>query len=357
MIYFKNLFLHPEDKLMPPDLLSLYAMMLHSRLFEEAVAQLWHAGLISGEMHLGTGEEAIAAGIVSQLQDGDALALDHRGTPPLLMRGVDPLLILRELLGRPDGLCAGQGGHMHLFSKQHLAASSGIVGASGPVGAGFALAAQYLHPGAVSVALFGDGAINQGMLMESMTLASAWKLPLIFVCKDDRWAITTESHLMTGGSLAERARGFGLPYLEVDGRDAREVWQTAKRALQNARSGGGPTCLHAHCVHLEAHFLGYQLLRTLRTPLKEIPKLSGPLMAALLRPGGGSLPQRLAGVKTVVDSLLSAIRDPRRKSENDPLVYTRLLLADDSARLVEIESQVTCQIDQILVEVLGEVSA
>jgi len=341
---------------MPPDLLSLYAMMLHSRLFEEAVAQLWHGGLISGEMHLGTGEEAIAAGIVSQLQDGDALALDHRGTPPLLMRGVDPVLILRELLGRPDGLCAGQGGHMHLFSKQHLAASSGIVGASGPAGAGFALAAQYLRPGTVAVSFFGDGAINQGMLMESMNLASAWKLPLIFVCKDDRWSITTESHLMTGGSLTERARGFGLSYIEVDGRDVCEVWQAAKRALQNARFGGGPTFLHAHCVHLEAHFLGYQLLRTLREPLKEIPKLSGPLTAAFLRPGGGSLPQRLAGVKAVADSLLSAIRDPRRKAENDPVVYARALLADDSARLAEIESQVAGQIDRVLAEALRESS-
>ena len=88
---------------MQPDIWSLYALMLKSRLFEEAVMRLWEDGLISGEMHLGTGEEAIVAGVVSQLSDGDALALDHRGTPPLIMRGVDPLAILRELLGQPDG--------------------------------------------------------------------------------------------------------------------------------------------------------------------------------------------------------------------------------------------------------------
>lgn len=107
--------------------------MLKSRLFEEAVTQLWKEGLISGEMHLGTGEEAIVAGIVSQLRTGDSMALDHRSTPPLLMRGLDPVLILRELLGRPEGLCSGRGGHMHLFSRDHLAASSGIVGATGPL--------------------------------------------------------------------------------------------------------------------------------------------------------------------------------------------------------------------------------
>ncbi|MCK5315674.1 MAG: pyruvate dehydrogenase (acetyl-transferring) E1 component subunit alpha, partial [Anaerolineales bacterium] len=96
--------------------------MYKSRLFENKVTQLWEDGKISGEMHLGIGEEAIAAGVVTQMQDGDALALDHRGTPPLLMRGVDPVQILRELLGRSDGLCAGMGGHMHLYSRQHLAA-------------------------------------------------------------------------------------------------------------------------------------------------------------------------------------------------------------------------------------------
>ena len=145
---------------MSPDLWSLYALMLKSRLFEEAVMQLWNDGLISGEMHLGTGEEAIVAAVVSQLIDGDALALDHRCTPPLIIRGVDPVSILRELLGQEDGLCGGMGGHMHLFSKAHLAASSGIVGSSGPAGVGFALAAQHLRPGTISVAFFGEGSMK-----------------------------------------------------------------------------------------------------------------------------------------------------------------------------------------------------
>ena len=155
-----------------PELRFLYAQMLKSRLFEEAIAKLWHDGLVSGEMHLGTGEEAIMAGVVTQLQDGDAMALDHRGTAALLMRGVDPVLILRELLGYADGLCGGMGGHMHLFSKEHLAASSGIVGSSGPAAAGFALAAQHLRPGTVAVAFFGEGAMNQGMLLEAINLAA-----------------------------------------------------------------------------------------------------------------------------------------------------------------------------------------
>jgi pyruvate dehydrogenase E1 component alpha subunit len=195
---------------MATDLWPLYGLMLKSRLFEEAVARLWQEGRISGEMHLGTGEEAVIAGVVSQLVEGDALALDHRATAALLMRGVDPVLILREMLGHPDGLCGGLGGHMHLFSREHLAASSGIVGAEGPAAAGFALAAQYLRPGSVAVSFFGEGAMNQGMLMESLNLAAVWNLPVVFVCKDDGWSITTPSEKMTGGDLDERARGLGV---------------------------------------------------------------------------------------------------------------------------------------------------
>ncbi len=106
---------------MNPDLWALYTHMLRSRLFGEAVSKLWHDGLIFGEMHMGLGEEAIVAGIMSHLGDGDALALDHRGTAPLLMRGVDPVLLLRKFLAREDGLCGGMGGHMHLFSPERLA--------------------------------------------------------------------------------------------------------------------------------------------------------------------------------------------------------------------------------------------
>ena len=100
------------------------------------------------------------------------------------MRGVDLVALLREFLGHPGGICDGMGGHMHLFSKQHLVASSGIVGASGPTAAGFALAAQYLKSRSIAVSFFGDGAINQGMLLESFNLAQVWNLPVLFVCKD-----------------------------------------------------------------------------------------------------------------------------------------------------------------------------
>jgi pyruvate dehydrogenase E1 component alpha subunit len=328
--------------------------MLKSRLFEEAVTQLWKDGLISGEMHLGTGEEAVIAGIVSQLRTGDAMALDHRGTSPLLMLGVDPVLILRELLGRPDGLCGGRGGHMHLFSKDHLAASSGIVGAAGPAAVGFGLAARYLRPGTIAVSFFGDGAVNQGMLMESMNLASVWNLPVLFVCKDDQWAITTKSSTMTGGSLSERVRGLGVPYMDVNGLDVNKVWGGSYQAIERARSGQGPTFIHASCVHLEGHFLGYQLLRVTRNPIREMPEIGVPLTRSFLSPGGTSLVDRLAGLKVVITAILTTLRDPRRDTTNDPVKLTREALKSDSARLKELEKYTEQEITKVVSSALQE---
>jgi TPP-dependent pyruvate/acetoin dehydrogenase alpha subunit len=342
---------------MPPDSWSLYALMLRSRLFEEAIARLWRDGLISGEMHLGTGEEAVIAGVVAHLREGDAMALDHRGTAALLMRGVDPGLIARELLGRPDGLCGGAGGHMHLFSKEYLAASSGIVGAAGPTAAGFALSAQYLRPGAIAVAFFGEGAMNQGMLMESMNLASAWSLPVLFVCKDDGWAITTQSEETTGGDLNERARGLGIPAVEVDGLDAGAVWEASRSAIERARSGLGPTFLRARCVHFEGHFLGFQLLRIVRDPLRETPGVTVPLTRSLVRPGGAALRERLEGLRSVLAAVLSTLRDPRRDSANDPVRRARIALQSDLVRLQELEDRVDRETSDVFATALAEVAS
>lgn len=341
---------------MPPDLWSLYRLMLKSRLFEEAIAQLWHDGLISGEMHLGTGEEAIVAGVVAHVRDGDAMALDHRGTAALFMRGIDPVSIVRELLGQPGGLSGGMGGHMHLFSREYLAASSGIVGAAGPTAAGFALAAQYLNPGAVVVAFFGEGSMNQGMLLESLNLAAAWNLPIVFVCKDDGWAITTRSDSMTAGDLDERVRGLGVPPARVDGRDVEEVWQAGQTAVQRARAGVGPSFLRAQCVHLEGHFLGYQLLRLVRHPLREAPQVAMPLARSFLEPGGASVRERLAGVKIVLGAALATLRDPRRDSTNDPVWRTRRALRSDPERLRAVEEEVRRETSQVLLSALEEVS-
>jgi len=343
---------------MPPDLWYLYESMLRCRQFEEVVAQLWRQGLISGEMHLGTGEEAIIAGIVPQLRDGDALALDHRGTAALLLRGVTPSLILAELLGRGDGLCGGLGGHMHLCSREHLAAASGIVGAAGPAAVGFALAARYLRPGALAVAFFGEGAMNQGMLLEALNLAAVWNLPALFVCKDDGWSITTASDRVTGGDLAARARGLGVQAVEVDGRDVSQVWEAAAPAIARARTGQGPSFLRCRCVHLEGHFLGYALLRATRDPFRELPPILGPLVRAFVRSGGARPRERLLGLRQVMAATVATLRDPRQQRGNDPLARTHDDLArTDPARLAKLEAAVTHEISEIAASATQEEAA
>ena len=340
---------------MEPDLWYLYTLMLKSRLIEEEVIRLWNDGKISGEMHLAIGEEAISAGIIGQLQDGDAIALDHRGTPQFVMRGVDSVLLLRELLGHSDGLCRGMGGHMHLFSHEHLAASSGIVGASAPAAVGFGLSAQYLRPGKIAVAFFGEGAMNQGMLMEALNLASVWQLPVLFVCKNNEWAITTPSESVTGGDLIERARSFGIGAKELDGRDVLAVWEAAQEAIDLARQGKGSSFLLAHCFRPEGHFLGDHLLRFVRHPVKEMKKTAGPLLKSATRWKGSSLQKRTKSLGTVT-SVIGQIAKKQFFKQNDPLDLVREKLTSDKERLKKIEKDVKQEIQTAVEKALMNVA-
>jgi len=335
--------------MMEPDLLLLYENMFRSRLFEEAVTRIWLAGDISGEMHLSVGEEAIFAGTVLQLVDGDAMALDHRGTAPMVMRGIDLVLLLKEFLGRPDGLCGGKGGHMHLFSKEHLIASSGIVGAAGPAAVGFALAATYLRPKKIALAFFGEGAMNQGMLMEAMNLAVAWNLPVIFVCKDSKWAITTISSTVTGGNLTDRARSFGMPASEIDGTDVETVWSVASEAIQRARDNKGPSFILAHCMHPEGHFLGDPLLRITRRPLKEMSKISIPLIKSITKMKGSSISERTSSLGTVTTLIGKTIKE-HTFDQKDPLNILKEKLKSNKDKIEEIENKLREEIQNVVHE-------
>jgi len=332
---------------MSHDLWSLYELMYRSRTFEEAVRKIWKDGGISGEMHLGMGEEAIVAGIVSQLIEGDAMALDHRGTAPLLMRGVDPVVLLREFMGKPDGLCGGMGGHMHLFAPDKLAASSGIVGSAGPVAAGFGLAAQMLRPGTVSIAFFGEGATSEGMLMEAMNLAVVWKLPVVFICKDNDWEISTPVATAVGGNLLARAEAFGLKAIEVDGADVLAVSSAAKTALQHARNGKGPAFIWAHCIHLEGHFLGDPLLDIFRRPVYSFRKRIWSVIKGFFHRGGAPLGERIASARQFLGDVFSA--QSQTDKDRDPLLRTRQALVEkDARRLEEMEASLNREIQQVV---------
>ncbi len=342
-----NMIKAPTERLIS-DSWNLYTLMYRCRTFEDNVMRLWKEGSISGEMHLSMGEEAIVVGVVGQLVDGDALALDHRATAALLVRGVDPLLLIKEFMGRPDGLNGGMGGHMHLFAPDHLAASSGIVGASGPAAVGFALANQRLRPGRIAVAFFGEGATNQGMMLESYNLAVAWKLPVMFVCKDNGQAIVTQSSKVTGGNLIERARGFGLRVIEMDGSDVEQVWNLVNEEILRLRNGEGPVFVHALCEHLEGHFMGDQLLRFARPSIGDTMKMAAPLVKAHTQSKGASLRERTAGLKEMLGVIWETVRKHRSR-EGDPIPLLRKKLAStDSEKLHTIETDVRNEIAQII---------
>jgi pyruvate dehydrogenase E1 component alpha subunit len=333
------------------DLIQIYRQMYRSRIFEEHVVSIWNEGLITGEMHTGIGEEAINAGIVTQLLKGDALALDHRGTAPAIIRGVDPKILLLEFMGQKQGLCMGRGGHMHIFSKPHLLASSGIVGSSGPAAAGFALAAQHLRPGKIAVAFFGEGAVNEGMLMESFNLTSILKLPVLFICKDNGMAITTVSHEVTAGRITDRAIAFDMPAIEIDGANVERVFEAAYEAIEKARSGGGPSFILAKCKRLHGHFLGDPLLRIVTKPVKELGKIAPGLIKSTTRTKGGPLKDRIESLKDVL-SLLGRTANDRFSEVSDPLMLLRKKLKNEIKEIETVEADVSREMDLVVEEVL-----
>ena len=333
-------------------ILELYTAMYRSRYLEEAITHLWNDGYVYGEMHLGIGEEAIIAGVLFHLIPGDAIATDHRSTPPFVMRGVDPEALVLEILGHPKGLCLGLGGHMHLFSKEMLLTSSGIVGSSGPSAVGFALAAKYRKTNNIAVAFFGEGAMNQGMLLESLNLAATMNLPVLFVCKDNNWAITTQSSEVTGGVLLDRVRGFGIEAREIDGSDVNAVWQAVETAIPRMRSGTkSPYFIQAHCTHSEGHFLGDPLLRFHRAPKKEFGAVTGPLTKSLLHYKGGRIDKRIGSVTKVL-SLIAKSRAQLNDSK-DPL--SRLEKENKSLidQFTQIKSSTQTEIDLLVEGALG----
>jgi pyruvate dehydrogenase E1 component alpha subunit len=218
---------------------------------------------------------------------------------------------------------------------------------------GFALAARRLRPGTLAVAFFGEGAMNQGMLLEALNLAVAWNLPAIFVCKDTDWAITTRSPSVTGGNLTKRAQGFGMRAVDVDGTDVEAVWSAARGAMQRARRGDGPTFLHARCVHLDGHFLDDPLLAIARHPVREMTPMAWPLTRAFLSRKGAPIRERIASLWSILSSIRKAGEDLTEARQRDPLARARQKLTSDLYRLHVLEDEVAREIRRVVEAAMG----
>ena len=241
-------------------LLKMYRDMITIRAFEEQAGALYARGSMPGLVHLSSGQEAVAVGVCAALREDDYIASHHRGHGHCIAKGARVDRMFAELLGRSAGYCKGKGGSMHIAdpSTGNLG-TTGIVGGGIPIAAGAALSAKLRGTGQVGVCFFGDGALNQGVLFETMNLASIWRLPVLFVCENNLYGEFTASDTVTAGKqYTSRGEVFSIPSKEVDGMDVLAVYRAADDAVQKARSGKGPTFLVCHTYRFKGHHAGDQ---------------------------------------------------------------------------------------------------
>jgi len=243
----------------PERLRDLYRQMLLIRRFEEKVEDRFRAGELPGFLHVAIGQEAVAVGVCSALEDGDVFASTHRAHGHTLARGTPPNAVMAELYGKREGCSGGYGGSMHLYDVErgNLGANA-VVGGGLPAIVGAALSFKLRDEPHVAVAFFGDGATNIGTFHESLNLAELWQVPALFVCENNRWAESTPGaqHSPVWDDMSKRALAFDMRAIKVDGQDVEEVFTRTREALEHVRSGAGPVFLDVECERLVGHYVG-----------------------------------------------------------------------------------------------------
>ena len=233
----------------------LLRQMLRIRRFEAKCVELYQAQKIRGFMHLYDGEEAVAVGVMAVLEARDAVVATYREHGQALARGVPMTALMAEMMGRQQGCCRGRGGSMHVFDRERrFFGGNAIVGGGLPLAAGIALADRALHPGALTACFFGEGAANEGVFHETMNLAELWRLPVLFVCENNLYAMgmpLADAEAET--EVWRHARAYRMPAEQVDGMDPVAVEAAARRAVDAVRAGGGPYFLECRTYRFRAH--------------------------------------------------------------------------------------------------------
>ncbi|MXW53396.1 MAG: thiamine pyrophosphate-dependent dehydrogenase E1 component subunit alpha [Gammaproteobacteria bacterium] len=236
-------------------LLDIHLRMVRIRTFETEAGKLAEQGKIPGALHLYVGQEAIAAGVMSQLSNQDWITSTHRGHGHLIAKGGEYGPMFAELFGRATGYCKGKGGSMHISNMElGMLGANGIVGAGPPIAVGAAFSIRYRKVDNVAVTFFGDGASNEGSFHEAANMAALYKLPLLFVCENNGYGEYTpqESHQAIS-DVADRAAGYGMPGVVVDGMDAIAVYESTHAAIERAKNGDGPTLLECKTYRFFDH--------------------------------------------------------------------------------------------------------
>jgi len=286
-------------------LLWMYEKMVEIRHYEETMATVYlegklppniqkglafdiGSGPVPGEMHLAAGQEPVAVGICAHLKQEDTVVGTHRPHHFAIAKGVPLNPMTAEMFGKVTGLGKGKGGHMHLFDPTHKFSCSGIIGASLPPACGAGLAAKKMGRDWVAVAFFGEGAANQGSVHESLNLAALWQLPVIFVCEDNKWAISVpKDHATSIDWVADRAPAYGMPGIKVAHNDALEVYEAVAPAIARARAGQGPSLIEVKTDRYLGHFQGDPEVYRPKDEVANLRKNDPiPKLAAQLKKGG-----------------------------------------------------------------------
>jgi acetoin:2,6-dichlorophenolindophenol oxidoreductase subunit alpha len=263
-----------------PELLrEFFREMLLIRRFEEKVEEQFRAGELPGFLHVAIGQEAVAVGVCRALEEGDVIASTHRAHGHTLAKGTHPNEVMAELYGKLEGCSHGYGGSMHLYDVErgNLGANA-VVGGGLPAITGAALAFKFREESRVAVAFFGDGATNIGTFHESLNLAQLWQVPAVFVCENNHWAESTPaSQHMPIKDLTQRVVAYGMESMKVDGQDVQQVYETASKAVEHARSGRGPVFLLADTYRLTGHYIGDPQVYRPKDELKKLRETQDPV--------------------------------------------------------------------------------
>ena len=292
------------------ELIAMYREMILIRRFEEVTIDYNKKGDVLGNMHMYVGEEAVATGVCKALRKEDYVSSTHRCDGHLIAKGTDVNLMMAELMGKREGLCGGRAGKMHQCAPEvGLMCANGIVGASHSLATGHALYCSMYAPDRVSVAFFGDGGANQGAFHENMNLAAVWKLPVVFVCENNHYAISTSVDTSTAmGSFYQRAAAYGAPGVRVNGNDVLEVYAAAKEAVEYARSGKGPYFIECDTYRFRGHHEGDDQLYRTKEEVENVKQNNDCIkrMHALLEKEFGWTEEQDAAVRQSVEDQLAA---------------------------------------------------
>ena len=317
---------------------SWYRQMVRIRRFEERCVELYSATKIRGFLHLYIGEEAVAAGVMSRLRPDDAVVATYRDHGHAIAKGVSMRAVMAEMFGKVDGCSRGRGGSMHLFDVAHgLYGGNAIVGGGLPIAAGLAWADRRLGRDRVTACFFGEGAVAEGEFHETLNLASLWKLPVLFCCENNLYAMGTEiAHEQADLDLTVKASGYALPAWSVDGMDVEAVAAATERALASIRAGGGPVFLELKTFRFRAHSM-YDPDRYRTSAEIEHWKERDPLLVLEERlradaAAGDDVDARFAEVAAEVDAEVDDAVAFADAAELEPVEeLTRWVHADDSS--------------------------